>query len=249
MAEKLPIGTRLDLTLHVYALGCVDFDALLAFQRRLQYEISEERTHAALILCEHPSLISVGRRGSRSHIYVEADDLHLRGWPIRWVNRGGGCILHGPGQLALYPILPLDRLNLSIAQYLHRLNLAVSDLLGEFSLHADIATSEAGVRIGPRLVSALGVTVRDWITGYGAYLNVYPPLGHYADIVTDLEAGQPMTSLERERKGPVRPAHVRQRLIEHFQARFGFEHCAFFSDHPALPGLRESHQATKKVLT
>jgi lipoyl(octanoyl) transferase len=249
MSEKLPIGTRPNLTLHVYALGCVDFDALLAFQRRLQYEISEERTHAALILCEHPSLISVGRRGSRSHIRLEADELHLRGWPIRWVNRGGGCILHGPGQLALYPILPLDHLQLGIAQYLHTINLALADLLGEFSLHADIATSETGVRIGPRLVAALGVTVRNWITGYGAYLNVYPPLGHYADVATDLETGLPMTSLERERKGRVRPALVRQRLIEHFQARFGFERCVFFSDHPALPGPRESQSATKKVLT
>lgn len=234
MSEKLTIGAGDPMTLHVYALGCIDFDTLRHFQRRLQFEIGEERRRGALILCEHPSLISVGRQGSRSHIRLEPEELRKRGWPIRWVNRGGGCILHGPGQLAIYSILPLDRLEMGITQYLETLNATVSDTLGEFSIHRAIHTSEAGVRIGARLVAAVGVTVRDWITGYGAYLNVYPPLAYYYDISIDGKADEPMTSLERERRGPVRSALVRERLIEHYQTRFGFAHSVFFSDHPAL---------------
>src|SRR5438093_10868911 len=95
------------LALQVYLLGTVDFEALLRFQRRLHYEISGEREAAALILCEHPPLISVGRHGSRAHILLEPPELQVRGWRVRWVNRAGGCWLHQPGQLAAYALLPL----------------------------------------------------------------------------------------------------------------------------------------------
>src|SRR5437588_11512158 len=91
-------------SLQVYLLGTVDFEDMLQCQRRLVYEVSGDRSRAALLLCEHPPLISVGREGSREHIRFEPKDLAAREWPVRWVNRGGGCLLHLPGQLAVYPI-------------------------------------------------------------------------------------------------------------------------------------------------
>lgn len=245
MSADLPDGNPDDDTaLQVYLLGRVDFESLLRFQRRLHFEVSGDRKQSALILCEHPPLITVGRQGSRSHIHLPPEDLRVRGWPIRWVSRGGGCILHLPGQLALYPILPLDRLRLSIADYLQRLNETVRGLLDDFSVHAGIQTGDAGVRVGPRLLSAVGVSVRDWVTSYGAYVNVQPALDLYRHVTVSAHEPEPMTSLERERRGPVRPALVRERLIEHFRARFGFSRVALFSDHPALGGAVQRCQPT-----
>ncbi len=63
------------LSLQVYLLGTVGFDALLRFQRRLHYEISGDRSQAALILCEHPPIITIGRHGSRAHILAEPAQL------------------------------------------------------------------------------------------------------------------------------------------------------------------------------
>jgi hypothetical protein len=37
---------------------------------------------------------------------------------------------------------------------------------------------------------------------------------------------------------------VRERLIEHFRARFGFARVALFSDHPALQGAAQRLDAT-----
>src|SRR5262249_1326980 len=110
--QSEPIG------LQVYMLDTVDFEAMLSLQRRLVFDVSGDRDQAILLLCEHPPLISVGRQGSRSHIQYDPRDLHVRGWPVRWVNRGGGALLHAPGQLAIYSILPLDRLNLGLEDYL-----------------------------------------------------------------------------------------------------------------------------------
>ena len=89
-----------DPSLQVYLLGTVDFEEMLQFQRRLVYEVSGDRWRAMLVLCEHGPLISVGREGSLEHIGFEPHELAAREWPVRWVNRGGGCLLHLPGQLA-----------------------------------------------------------------------------------------------------------------------------------------------------
>jgi hypothetical protein len=45
-----------------------------------------------------------------------------------------------------------------------------------------------------------------------------------------------MTSLERERRGRVMPAFVRQRLVEHFASHFACGRQAFFTEHPSLNG-------------
>src|SRR5947199_7250504 len=87
--------------LEVYLLGLVDFDDAQRLQRRLVYDLGE-RGGAALVLCEHPPTISVGRSGSRVHILPDDETLRSLGVSTHWVNRGGGCVLHLPGQLCAY---------------------------------------------------------------------------------------------------------------------------------------------------
>src|SRR5262245_24795126 len=110
-----------DTVLQTYLLGLVEFEAALVLQRMFVYQVAGDRGRAALLLCEHPPLITVGRQGSRGHIHLEPEELTALRWPVRWVNRGGGCLLHLPGQLAAYPILPLDAFGLGLQGYLDRL--------------------------------------------------------------------------------------------------------------------------------
>jgi lipoyl(octanoyl) transferase len=227
----LPLAAALP-ALQAYLLGLVDFEAALTLQRRLVYQVSGDRSAAALLVCEHPPLITVGRQGSRNHIFFEPAELVIRRWPVRWVNRGGGCLLHGPGQLALYPVMPLDRLGLGVQAYLDRLQQVLIDVLDDFSIRAESRRGQAGVWVGPRLIAGVGVAVRDWVTYFGAYLNVHPDLHPFRKVRAG--GGEPMTSLERERRGPLRPTLVRERLLEHFATRFGFARTALFHDHPSL---------------
>lgn len=226
-------GTANGTALQVYLLGTVEFETALTVQQRLVYDIAGDRTSAALILCEHPSLITVGRQGSRAHILCEPEELRSRRWPIRWINRGGGCLLHVPGQLAIYPVLPLDALGLGLQDYLDRLQEVLIATLAEFSVRGAACPEQAGVWVGPRPIGLLGVAVRDWISYFGAYLNINPSL----DLFRRVQCGgtlEPMTSLERERHGPLRPALVRERLLELFLTRFGFARVSLFFHHPLL---------------
>lgn len=233
--DRDEIALNSETALQAYLLGTVDFDNALRLQRRLHYDITGDRSQAALVLCEHAPLITVGRQGSRSHIYWEQEELNAREWPLRWVNRGGGCWLHLPGQLAFYAMIPLDPLGLEIPAFQLRLAKALANVLDDFSLRQNIEIHESGVWIGTRLVAALGIAVRDGVTYFGGCLNLHPDLEVYRHLRCHPSAREPMTSLERERRGPVRPAHVRERLIEHVQQAFSFSRVSLFSDHPLLP--------------
>jgi lipoyl(octanoyl) transferase len=220
--------------LQAYLLGALDFEAALAFQRRLVYQVSGERGSSFLVLCEHPPLITVGRQGSWTHILPEPDELKARQWRVRWVNRGGGCWLHLPGQLAVYPILALDRQGLGLDEYLDTLHRVVIAVLDDFGVRGAARPGRAGVWVGPRLIAGVGVAVRDWVSYFGLVLNVDPALDVLRRVCGGGPAGDGVTSLVRERRGPLRPALVRQRLLEHFTARFRCERVSLFSDHPSL---------------
>jgi lipoyl(octanoyl) transferase len=241
--------------LQAYLLGSVEFEAALALQRRLLYHVTGDRDAAALILCEHPPLITVGRQGSWTQIRCEPQELHNRRWCVRWVNRGGPCLLHLPGQMAIYPILALDRFGLGVQAYLERLQQVVIDLLDDFQIRASAVCpepagngtpgiGERAVWVGNRPIAGLGIAVRDWVTYYGAWLNVNPDLEPFRLVRSSRPGDGPITSLERERRGPLRPALVRERFLEHFAARFAFAQTALFFDHPSL-----SRKAPSDALT
>jgi lipoyl(octanoyl) transferase len=220
--------------LQVYLLGTVDFEEMLRVQRRLVYDVAGDRDRAVLILCEHPPGISVGREGSREHIRCGPAELAARRWPVRWVNRGGGCLLHLPGQLAIYPIVALDRIGLGLQAYLDHLHAVVADVLGEFDVKASPVPGRAGVWVGGRRIAQVGVAVNDWVAYFGAALNINPDM-ELLKRVTDSRNGElPMTSMERERRAPVRAATVRQRFVEAFRTEFGFGRASLF---PSLPEL------------
>lgn len=220
--------------LRVYLLGMVEFETALALQRALAFEVSGARDSAALVLCEHPPLVTVGRDGSLADVLCDFDELRARRWPLRWVNRGGGSLLHLPGQLAIYPILPLDLHHLNLSGYLERLQRLVVGVLDDFSVQAVTRPGQPGVWGGGRLVAGVGVAVRDWVAYYGAYLNINTDLLPFRMVRLGANEREPMTSLVRERRGPVRPALVRERLLEHFLSVFPFERTALFSHHPCL---------------
>src|SRR4051812_48755348 len=90
----------------VHLLGEVDFDACLALQHRLVYEAGSRRDgQVTVLVCEHPLSITLGRLGSRAHVQLSPPVLKSNGLEVRWVNRGGGALLHAPGQVAVYPIV------------------------------------------------------------------------------------------------------------------------------------------------
>ncbi len=218
--------------LQAYLLGTISVDALVALQRRLVYEVAGGGV-PVVVVCDHPPGITIGREGSRSHIRPSPENLAARGWPVRWVSRGGGCMLHLPGQVAIYPIFPIRDIGLTPGLYIECLRRIAADLLREFQVEPDPLSESWGISVAHRRVAHIGVAVRDWISCFGMVVNVHPDLEPFREVHCDGHA-IPMTSIQRESAMRVRVPTVRQRLLELIADRLGFSRVSVFHTHPTF---------------
>lgn len=229
---------RESAALDVRLLGTVDFESALFLQERLVYEISgREDRFGGLLLCEHPPLITIGRGGSRSHLLADAKELTASRLDVRWLNRGGGCIVHAPGQLAIYPVVPLSRLGLGLNEYRSRLLGSVLDVCRELGVPAWSAARPAGVFGRGGQFAFAGVAVKRWVAYQGLFLNV-DPLLRLQRLVTPGPNGHKSTSLEAVRGRVTSMAAVRESLIRHLAARLGYAEYHISTGHPLLKRTR-----------
>jgi lipoyl(octanoyl) transferase len=224
------------LPLEVYLLGLVDLEDVLLLQSRLVYELGEGEIAAALILCEHPPVITVGRHGSRAHIVPDDVELKARKVPVRWVNRGGGCQLHLPGQLSAYLCVSLHATDLSVLDYLRGLDQALMGLLDEFGIRGATHPGFPGMFIGNARLATVGVAVKRWIAYHGMTINV----GAYLEPFRMLDEPGPggatlrQTSLEAQRQRPAPMPRVREALIGQVERTFGLAARHLYTSHPLV---------------
>jgi lipoyl(octanoyl) transferase len=221
--------------LEVYMLGLVDFLEVQQLQRRIVYELGEQGG-AVLILCEHPPTISVGRAGSRAHIAADDEILGSLGIKLHWVNRGGGCVLHLPGQLAAYFAVPLALLDLTVQDYLDCLHTAIVNVLAEFDLTGQVRQDFPGVFSGGARIATVGVAVTRWIAYHGLTLNVGPYLALF-DVLDEPPIGAMparYTSMESRRQRPASMSRVREALIRNLEASVGLQHHHIYTRHPQV---------------
>ena len=224
-----------DDPLEIFLLGEVELDAVLGLQRRLAYDVGEGGG-GALVLCEHRQVITVGRSGSRAHVRLDDDALRDQGLKVRWVNRGGGCIYHQPGQIVAYLVLPLHRRGLELGGYVAALHEVLVNVLAEFDLKAQTVTDAPGVFLGHARVGSVAIAVNRWIASYGLTLNVGTYLAPFDLLEEPGSAGWPLrqTSMEAQRQRQAPMAKVRESLIRQIEARFGLVRHHVYTDHPLV---------------
>ncbi len=233
-----PVSTPLE----IHLLGLVDLRELLMLQRKIVYQVGDEGT-ASLLLCEHPPTISVGRAGSRAHIAATDDGLRSLGIRTHWVNRGGGCVLHLPGQLAAYLAVPLEPLGLSLTGYVSCLHEAILGVLQEFDLRGSLRADLPGVFLGQARVATVGVAVNRWIAYHGLTINVGPVLDLFG-VIEEPGIGPAalrQTSMESRRQRLTPMPKVREALIRHLERAFGLERHHVYTGHPLIRRKVLSH--------
>jgi lipoyl(octanoyl) transferase len=227
------ISEHASRSLEVHLLGLVDFDSARGLQERLAFEIGgQSAADGTLLLCEHPPQITLGRDARSSHVLAEAETLANREIGVEWVARGGPAVCHAPGQLAIYPILPLDRLKIGISEFRNRLESAIVDVCHELRVAAKRRPGEPGVWTRYGQVAMFGSAVKSWVTTHGMFLNVTIDPG-YLKLV-DSTPGERATSLQALRLGPVGMNQVREAVIRHIATQFEFSNVQTSAGHPLL---------------
>lgn len=221
--------------LEVFLLGAVDFAEVQQLQRRLIYEHGENGG-ATLLLCEHPPTLSVGRAGSRAHIAVDDVELSSMGIRTHWVNRGGGCILHLPGQLVGYFITSLDSAAVPAMQHVEGLQKSLLGVLDEFELRGEVRNDPPGLYLGPARVASIGVAISRGIAYHGFTLNVGPFLDLFDVLVEPGHGGMLLrqTSMESRRQRPTPMPKVREAMVRNIESVFELDRHHVYTHHPRL---------------
>ncbi|NJC83436.1 lipoyl(octanoyl) transferase LipB [Planosporangium mesophilum] len=183
-------------TLRPVHAGVTDYLTAWDEQRRLHEAVASGTEPDTVLLLEHPSVYTAGKR-------TEPWDRPMDGTPVVDVDRGGKITWHGPGQLVGYPIVKLPD-PLDVVAYVRRVEQMLIDVCAEFGLPTDRVEGRSGVWVpsderGPeRKVAAIGIRVARGATMHGFSLNCDCDLGAFDNFVPCGIRDAGVTSLSAE---------------------------------------------------
>ena len=183
-------------------LGRVDHAPALAEQEaRRDRLLGGDDGAAAVLLCEHPPTITLGRHANRAHVRFAPPEV-----AVVEVSRGGDVTYHGPGQLMVYPVV---RLRGGVVAYLEAIAGVLAEVAGALGVPgAAWRRDPAGVWLGDAKLAACGLHLRRGVAVHGFALDVAtPPAAWQAIVPCGLPS--PVTSIDAERRarglGPAPP--------------------------------------------
>jgi lipoyl(octanoyl) transferase len=115
---------------------------------------------------EHPPVFTLGMNGSRAHVLAPGDI------PVVQIDRGGQVTYHGPGQLVVYPMLDLRRLDLGVRELVTALETAVIRTAATWGVTAAARRDAPGVYVDGRKLASLGLRIRRGSSYHGLAFNV-----------------------------------------------------------------------------
>ncbi|CAN2204831.1 LipB Lipoate-protein ligase B [Candidatus Nanopelagicaceae bacterium] len=174
--------------------GLVDYQKAWDVQRTIHQEVADGIRPNTLLLLEHPSVYTAGRRTDDSERPTD-------GTPVIDVDRGGRITWHGPGQLVGYPIVKLLKPT-ELVGFVREIEAALINVCADLGITAVGVAGRSGVWIqdsqGDRKIAAIGIRVAKGVTMHGFALNVNPDLSAFRNIIPCGIADADVTSLEIE---------------------------------------------------
>lgn len=172
----------------------MEYEKAWELQRGIHQEVAEGSRPNTLLLLEHPSVFTAGRRTVESEKPTD-------GTPVINVDRGGKITWHGPGQLVGYPIVKLLKPT-ELVGFVRAIETGLIAVCSELGLAVQQIEGRSGVwirdRQGDRKIAAIGVRVAKGVTMHGFALNVNPDLSSFKTIVPCGISDADVTSMELE---------------------------------------------------
>jgi len=201
---------------YILDLGLIDYKEAWDLQRHLWKKRVAGEVPDLLLLLEHPHVITLGRRGNRSHLIASPEVLESMSIPLFHIERGGDVTYHGPGQLVAYPILDLKSYGYRVIRYVDQLEEVLLCVLRDFGIEGKRDSLNRGVWVNGDKIASIGVTIKRWVSFHGLALN-YDTNLKYFDLIhpCGLE-GKKMTSMVNILEKKVSRERLARRIIFHF---------------------------------
>lgn len=187
-------NSTLTSALAIARAGLIDYEVALDMQRRIHGEVAQGFKESTLLLLEHPSVYTAGKR-------TLDFEKPTNGARVIDVDRGGKITWHGPGQIVGYPIIALKNPH-ELVGFVRTIEAALIKVCDEFGLRTRCIAGRSGVWVsdekGDRKIAAIGIRVARGVSMHGFALNVNPDLSAFAAIIPCGIADADVTSLSKE---------------------------------------------------
>ncbi|TAE74589.1 MAG: lipoyl(octanoyl) transferase [Bacteroidetes bacterium] len=133
-----------------------------------------------LVFCEHFPVFTLGKSGKMDNLLLSTLELKQKNIDFFQTNRGGDITFHGLGQLTIYPIFDLEKLNISLREYIFKLEKFIIQFIQKYDLKGERIENQAGVWIEKnKKICAIGVKSSRMITMHGLGFNINTDLSYF----------------------------------------------------------------------
>ena len=203
----------------LYSLDTVPYEPALEIQEQLRNARIQDEIEDALIVLQHPPVITTGVSGGLEDLRVTPSQLGAMGIELCEASRGGKATFHGPGQLVAYPVIKLPERDLHT--YLWRLEETIIRTLAGWGIQAGRDERYPGVWVGERKICAIGIGVREDVTMHGLALNANTELAYF-DLFTPCGiSDRGVTSMQSLLGHRIDMQILEADLVQAFSAVFG----------------------------
>jgi lipoyl(octanoyl) transferase len=192
----------------VKKFGEIEYLTAWELQKQLHADRVNNQIANTLLLLEHPSVYTAGRR-------TEISEMPIDGTNVINVDRGGKITWHGPGQIVGYLITKLKN-PADVVGFVRVIEEALIEVCNEIGIVAQRYCERSGVWIrderGDRKIAAIGIRVAKGVTTHGFAINLNPDLAVYDRIVPCGIRDAQVTSIAAEKSDAITSGLTKEKL-------------------------------------
>jgi lipoyl(octanoyl) transferase len=145
-------------------LGLSEYQATLSAMQSFTLQRRAD-TPDELWLTEHDAIYTLGL--NRKNVRLPNNDI-----PLALVDRGGKITYHGRGQVIIYFLIDLNRINLKVRSLVSIIEMTIIEFLAQYNVVAEARSDAPGVYVDQKKIGSLGLRLKNQCCYHGLSLNV-----------------------------------------------------------------------------
>lgn len=216
-----------------YDFGVMSYKETWRRQKKMMSELLRQKKNGEphgnfLLFVEHPHVYTLGKSGDEANMLANALQLRAKNAEYIHTDRGGDITYHGPGQIVVYPVMDMENFALGVKEYINALEEVIIFVLVEYAIEGKRLEGATGVWLEPytaraRKIAAIGVKCSHYITMHGFALNANTDLSYFDAINPCGFTDKGVTSIAREKGGPIELFELKEKLKKAFTLIFDMD--------------------------
>ena len=114
---------------------------------------------------EHYPIFTLGKNSDERHL-IKPGNI-----PVIKTDRGGQITYHGPGQLMVYPLIDLRRMEINVRNLINALEKSIITFIKDFGFQVQGGGNLPGVYVNKKKIASIGLCIKRGCSFHGMAIN------------------------------------------------------------------------------